>query len=422
MSIDFSTVKSWNIPEGEVLSASLNGVQVWEKQSPTPTPAIIADVTFIDYDGTILYEYTAAEALALTALPSAPDHSNDGTHLGQCGWNYTFSDFTSQITYCGKAIITPTFENIQAQHGNYGEALIQTKDLTGTVNLDFYTRAVSLPAYCYVDWGDGQYDTISVTKTGGNIRQQISHTYINRGNYSIIISTETDNIGFKAVDAYFPFDASDTNIRDKISGMFFSVDFMGEYTAFSNKDVYYGLSNLEYAFISYGLLLGSGHNTAFGGCAKLKVINCGSNGANSYYLDGSANIMIASNLGSTRYSYQSYEGLCNNSGIKQFYGYFKIFSTYNSFNNCPNLKELILTRNTTVTGNCKLDNSVNNCTALEILKFTTSDQSKITYDTITNSFQNLPTTCKIYVPSAKMADYKALSGMPDPTVYEYIGY
>lgn len=31
MSLDFSNVKSWNIPEGEVLSASLNGVTIYTK-------------------------------------------------------------------------------------------------------------------------------------------------------------------------------------------------------------------------------------------------------------------------------------------------------------------------------------------------------------------------------------------------------
>ena len=43
------------------------------------------DVTFIDYDGSILYSYSLAEAQALTELPSLPSH--DG--LICQGWNWT---------------------------------------------------------------------------------------------------------------------------------------------------------------------------------------------------------------------------------------------------------------------------------------------------------------------------------------------
>jgi hypothetical protein len=44
------------------------------------------DVNFYDYDGTLLYSYTAAEALALEAMPDLPDHidislQSDGSEL-----------------------------------------------------------------------------------------------------------------------------------------------------------------------------------------------------------------------------------------------------------------------------------------------------------------------------------------------------
>ena len=38
-----------------------------------------------------------------------------------------------------------------------------------------------------------------------------------------------------------------------------------------------------------------------------------------------------------------------------------------------------------------------------------------------NTFSNLPTTCKIYVPIESITAYKTASNYPDPSVYEYVG-
>ena len=54
-------------------------------------------VNFIDYDGTILYSYTAAEANALTALPANPSH----TGLVAQGWNWTLAQIKSQLANVG---------------------------------------------------------------------------------------------------------------------------------------------------------------------------------------------------------------------------------------------------------------------------------------------------------------------------------
>ena len=42
------------------------------------------EVNFLDYDGTILYSYTAAEFAALPSMPANPTH--DG--LTEQGWNW----------------------------------------------------------------------------------------------------------------------------------------------------------------------------------------------------------------------------------------------------------------------------------------------------------------------------------------------
>ena len=56
------------------------------------------DVNFIDYDGQILYSYTAQEFLNLTELPENPIHIG----LTSQGWNWTLSDAKAYVTIYNK--------------------------------------------------------------------------------------------------------------------------------------------------------------------------------------------------------------------------------------------------------------------------------------------------------------------------------
>ena len=62
-----------------------------------PQPIEEKAVNFYDYDGTVLYAYTAQEAMALTALPEAPTH--DG--LTFQGWNRTLAQLQAYVTDYG---------------------------------------------------------------------------------------------------------------------------------------------------------------------------------------------------------------------------------------------------------------------------------------------------------------------------------
>lgn len=51
----------------------------------TPSPAVGKDVSFYDYDGTLLYSYTISEAQSLAQLPAPPQHKG----LTFQKWNYS---------------------------------------------------------------------------------------------------------------------------------------------------------------------------------------------------------------------------------------------------------------------------------------------------------------------------------------------
>ena len=126
------------------------------------------DVTFIDYDGSILYSYTLAEARALTELPELPAHEG----LVCQGWNWTLEAI--------KALNRPVTVG----------AMYITDDGATRLHIRIATVGrMTVPLYIgqtvsngvSIDWGDGSAaKTISGT---GNVNT--SHTYAEPGNYVI---------------------------------------------------------------------------------------------------------------------------------------------------------------------------------------------------------------------------------------------
>ena len=130
------------------------------------------DVNFIDYDGTLLYSYTLAEAAALTELPTLPSH--DG--LICQGWNWNLADIktlgrsvtvgTMYITDDGKTRIY-----IHLEEGRTSPMLGCCPN--GTV---------------IVDWGDGtEPDTLTGTSTS-TVKWTPTHEYSAAGDYVIKLS------------------------------------------------------------------------------------------------------------------------------------------------------------------------------------------------------------------------------------------
>ena len=145
-----------------------------------------SDVNFIDYDGTILYAYTAAEAQALTALPPNPTH----TGLTAQGWNWTLAQIKAQLTavpggpvWVGQMYITTsgaTEIDIVLDDPDYLTPYLMLSP-KGTVT---------------VDWGDG---SSTDTMSGNNLsyNQYQSHTYASIGTYTISLTIgENESFAF----------------------------------------------------------------------------------------------------------------------------------------------------------------------------------------------------------------------------------
>ena len=126
------------------------------------------DVTFIDYDGSVLYSYSLAEAQALTELPALPSHEG----LVCQGWNWTLEAI--------KALNRPVTVG----------AMYITDDGATRLHIRIATIGrMTVPLYIgqtvsngvSIDWGDGS--TAKTLSGPGNVNT--SHTYAEPGDYVI---------------------------------------------------------------------------------------------------------------------------------------------------------------------------------------------------------------------------------------------
>lgn len=137
-------------------------------------------VKFIDYDGTILHEYTVEEFSELSALPANPTH----TGLTSQGWNWTKAQIDAQledypeilvvvgqmyITDDGKTRLHCTFDDDRRLSPYLGLGV------NGTV---------------LVDWGDNSNpDTLTGTNTASAV--YVQHTFPNSGDYTITLTVQS---------------------------------------------------------------------------------------------------------------------------------------------------------------------------------------------------------------------------------------
>ena len=132
------------------------------------------DVNFYDYDGTILYSYTVAEAAALTELPALPSH--DG--LICQGWNWSLDG----IKAMGRAV-------------NVG-AMYITDDGKTRIYITLQDGRTSPLLGCCpngtvtVDWGDGTEPDVLTGTSISTVKWTPTHEYAAPGDYMISLTVD----------------------------------------------------------------------------------------------------------------------------------------------------------------------------------------------------------------------------------------
>lgn len=138
------------------------------------------DVNFYDYDGTILYSYSASEFAQLTAMPPNPFHKG----LIAQGWNWTLAQAQTFVAQCGAIDIGAMYETDDGKSRLYIH-IINDLLLPTTIywNQDIANGVI-------VDWGDGS----SSTTVSGTGNVNATHTYASPG-YYVITMDRANNQG-----------------------------------------------------------------------------------------------------------------------------------------------------------------------------------------------------------------------------------
>lgn len=140
------------------------------KTGGTGDGVVEKDVNFFDYDGTLLFSYTEAEALALTELPTPEPHNG----LTFQGWNFTLEEM-----------------KLNADAADIGAFYVTDDGSTRLyLSIDKYNTGIEFDVFgdakmttLNVDWGDGTTEVIN----GSYYFYNISHTYSGVGEYVISI-------------------------------------------------------------------------------------------------------------------------------------------------------------------------------------------------------------------------------------------
>lgn len=142
------------------------------------------DVDFIDFDGRLLYSYSASEFLTLTELPANPTYSG----LTAQGWNWTLANAKEFVGKYGGLVVGQNYTTSNGRTRVYIDIPEYPvgKDTVFTIVLTS-TEASSPKIY----WGDGEE---SVWNVGANTNGSMAHTYAAPGKYVIEIEVLSGTI------------------------------------------------------------------------------------------------------------------------------------------------------------------------------------------------------------------------------------
>ena len=150
------------------MPTEIASIQAGGSSAPDTTPFTTNDVTFYDYDGTVVASYSLEEAQALTSLPDGPTH--DG--LTFRGWNWSLSDIN---TLTGSMNIGAMYITDDGKTRLYIHIADKARS---TVPLYLQQTVVNGVT---IDWGDG-----SATETlAGTGNVNTSHAYGVAGDFTI---------------------------------------------------------------------------------------------------------------------------------------------------------------------------------------------------------------------------------------------
>lgn len=357
--------------------------------------APLSDVNFIDYDGTIVYSYSASDFANLSALPDNPSHQG----LTAQGWNWTLADAKAQVSVSGQLDIGQMYVTDDGKTRIYIE--LESGRLSPTLAI-FPNGTVT------VDWGDGSSDTITGTSLSTVKTKQ--HTYAKAGAYKIELTvTGTCRIGASStyqclIGAY----DSSVDIRNNVYRSSVKRIELGNNLQF-NRNCFYAFLNME--SITIPSYVTAFDNSSFYTCRSLRHITFPSG------ITTMGTSMFRDNTSLKSISIP--KEFPTNSEMFRFNYALRRFSVPNVatlaqrfLQDCYSLSSITIP--STVTSIAS--EAFSGCQGLAEVHFKGSTPPTLAN---ANVFYNLPTDCKIYVPSGYLSAYTSASNYPSSSTYTY---
>lgn len=348
------------------------------------------DVEYIDYDGTIVYSYSAAEYAQLTAHPANPSH--DG--LVAQGWNWSLSDAQAYVAEYGGLVIGQMY--ITAS----GDTEIDVVMPEGRLS-PILTIAVN--GSVTVDWGDG---TTPNTVTGASLtsRKSVPHTYASTGSYTIKIHVVSGSFTFYGSTSYLILRKNTTTNQNRVYANCVKAVRLGDGITSIGANAFVYCSSLASITIPSGVTSIGAY--VFASCYFLASVTIPSGvtsiANNAFdYCTSLASIAIPSGVTSIE-----------DNAINTCYGLASltipsgVTSIRNSvFGNCYGLASLTIPSGVTSIGKSAFAGCYG------ISKYHVKPTIPPTLGT--NVFSNIVSDCKIYVPAESLEAYKTASGWSD---------
>ena len=386
------------------------------------------DVIFIDYDGTIVDSYSAADFAQLSTLPANPSHRG----LTAQGWNWSLSDAKTYVAKYGQLVIGQMYVTDDGKTRIY----IHLEEGRTSVILGCCPNGTVI-----VDWGD-ESDTYTLTGTSiSTLRYNpVQHNYSNAGDYVITLSV-TGSVGFIGTsDTYggtfllrHEYTSARTNIayQSSIRSIEFGsgVTSIGSYAigscgSLSTITIPNSVTSIDtYAFKScYSLssitipngITNISSNGLFSSCGSLKRVSLPKETPNlsSYQFSECRSLSrITIPDGITSISAQ----FCYNCYSLSTVVIPDSVTSINAsaFSDCPSLTKVIIPDSVT---------SINAyafryCYCLAKIHFLPTIPPTVASAA---AWTGIPTDCKIYVPTGTLSDYTSAANYPDPATYTYI--
>ena len=357
-------------------------------QTGGPAPGAPGDITFYDYDGTIVTSWTLEELATKTTLPDYPSHNG----LICQGWNWSLADLktTNRKMNVGAMYITDDGKTriyIRLEEGRTSPMLGVCPN--GTVT---------------VDWGDGTTpDTLTGTSTT-TVKWTSNHAYAAPGEYVIKLTVD-GTMGFygefslTSASAILRYSSSGDNRNYVYRSSVQKIEIGNGITSIGNS-AFYSCYSLASITIPDGVT--SIGDSAFYSCYSLASITIPdgvtSIGDSAFYSCYSlASITIPD--GVTNIVDSAFNNCRSLASITIPNGITSIGDS--TFNNCYSLASITIPNGITSIG----DSTFHNCRGVAFYDFTACT----TVPTLasTNAFTGIPADCQIRVPAALVDAWKA---------------